>query len=342
MGKAVGALLVLTAVAVSGLVAWNVYQDRLRPVLPDSDGRQVISVPEGASTDAIARMLAERGLIRDPLAFRLYARSRGLDGRLRAGEFELSPRMDVPTVVEQLVSGPTVTYPFTIPEGYTVVQIADLLAGKGLVDRERFLRLARDPRFRPSDLPSGAQVKEPLEGYLFPDTYRIPRGATEEQILTIMRDRLDRVLTPQIRAAAAQRNLTVHQLLTLASVIEKEATVGDRALVSAVFHNRLRRSMKLDSCATINYVLERPKLILTYEDLDIPSPYNTYRHPGLPPGPIANPGEAAIRAALAPADVPYLYFVAKSATEHAFATTFDEHRANQARFQTALQPGSQP
>lgn len=302
----------------------------------------VVTVPEGASTDAIAAMLKRLGIIRDALAFRLYARSRGLDGRLRAGEFELSPAMDVPTVVRTLVSGPIVTYPFTVPEGYTVAQIADLLAGKGLVDRDRFLAVARDPRLRPRGVPARAEVREPLEGYLFPDTYRIPRGATEEQIIDLMRRRGEAVWTREYRDRLRALNMTVHEVLTLASIIEKEATAGDRAQVAAVFHNRLARRMKLDSCATVNYVLEQPRLVLTYQDLETPSPYNTYRNAGLPPGPIANPGEAAIRAALWPADVPYLYFVAKSPVEHAFAITYDEHRTNQARYQSPLAPGSQP
>ncbi|MCL4370400.1 MAG: endolytic transglycosylase MltG [Chloroflexi bacterium] len=302
----------------------------------------MVEVQAGESTAQIARRLREQNLIRDPLAFSLYARYRNLDQRLRAGEYEVSRNLSAPQVIDVLVRGRMVTYPFTIPEGYTVRQIADSLAQKGLVDRDRFLAVARDPRNLPPEVPKGANLREPLEGYLFPDTYRVPRRHTEEDILRLMLDRFHQVFTPQYRQRAQELRMSVHQVVTLASIIEKEATSQDREQVAAVFENRLRLGMKLDSCATVNYVLDHPRLILTYQDLEVASPYNTYKEAGLPPGPIANPGEAAIRAALYPASVDYLYFVAKNDHEHAFARTYAEHLANRARYESQLGPGSQP
>ena len=314
----------------------------LAPVDPQDTRPIVIEVQAGESTGQIAYRLKEQNLIRDPLAFGLYARYLKLDQRLRVGEYELSRNLTAAQVIDTLVRGRMVTYPFTVPEGYTVRQIADALSSKGFVNRDRFLALVRDPRFFPADVPRNVKLNEPLEGYLFPDTYRVPRQHTEEDILRMMLDRFQQVFGPEYRRRAQELGMSVHQVVTLASVIEKEATSRDRAEVSAVFHNRLRLGMKLDSCATVNYVLAHPRLILTYDDLTNPSPYNTYQYAGLPPGPIANPGEAAIRAALYPAAVDYLYFVAKNDHEQVFARTYEEHLANRARFQGQLAPGSQP
>lgn len=322
--------------------AWQEYEKRLEPVAAGTEETVLVTIPPGASTGDIAALLHEQNLIRDPLAFRLYARQHQLDQSLRAGEYQLSPGMDVATLLDTLIHGTVVTYPFTVPEGLTVVQTADLLAELGLVDRDRFLALARDPSFLPAGIELAADVLEPLEGYLFPDTYHIPRGYGEADIIRMMVQRFEQVMDEELRARAAELGMTVHEITTLASIVEKEATSKDRAGVASVFHNRLAIDMKLDSCATINYVLDEPKLILTYADLETESPYNTYLHTGLPPGPIANPGEAALRAALYPDETDYFYFVVKADGGHAFASNYSEHEQNRIRFESTLSAGSQP
>lgn len=337
------ALLVLVlAGAGGGWWAWQEYESRLEPVAVGADEMVLVTIPQGASTHEIAALLYEQNVIRDPLAFRLYARQHKLDQSLQAGEFMVSPGMDVATLLNTLIEGTVVTYPFTVPEGLTVEQTADLLAELGLVDRDRFIELARDPSFLPDGVAPPDDVLEPLEGYLFPDTYHIPRGYTEEQIIRLMVSRFEQVMDESLRERAAELDMTVYEVVTLASIVEREATSNDRTGVASVFHNRLRIGMKLDSCATINYVLDEPKLILTYADLETPSPYNTYLNTGLPPGPIASPGEAAIRATLFPDETDYFYFVVTGDGGHAFASNYAEHEQNRIRFESTLSAGSQP
>lgn len=342
--KVVLVTLLVLVVAGAGTAWWALqeYERRLEPVAAGTEETVLVTIPPGASTVDIATLLHEQSLIRDPLAFRLYARQHQLDQSLRAGEFQLSPGMDVATLLDTLIRGTVVTYPFTVPEGLTVVQTADLLAQLGLVDRDRFLELARDPAFLPDGIDPAPDVLEPLEGYLFPDTYHIPRGYSEEDIIRLMVKRFDEVMDPALRARAAELGMTVHEAVTLASIVEREATSHDRAGVASVFHNRLAIDMKLDSCATINYVLDEPKLILTYADLETESPYNTYLNTGLPPGPIASPGEAALRATLYPDETDYFYFVVKADGGHAFASSYSEHEQNRIRFESTLSAGSQP
>lgn len=338
---AVLAVLVLAG-AGGGWWAWQEYQERLEPVAAGADETVLVTIPPGASTSDIAALLHTENLIRDPLAFRLYARQHQLDQSLKAGEFMLSRGMDVAGLLEALITGTVVTYPFTVPEGLTVVQMADVLHKQGVADRDRFLEAARDPALLPAGAVIDGDVREPLEGYLFPDTYQIPRGYTEAEIVRLMVQRFEQVMTDELRARAAELGMTLHEAVTLASIVEREATSQDRAGVASVFHNRLDIGMKLDSCATINYVLDEPKLILTYADLETESPYNTYLNTGLPPGPIASPGEAALRAALYPDESDYFYFVVKADGGHAFARDYGEHEQNRIRFESTLSAGSQP
>ncbi len=339
-----GRLLLVTGLLLAAVLLWysNQVRANLRPVTPGEGRAVLVEITPGATTAGIARELQQRGLIRDSFVFGLYARYLKLDSRLRSGIYEFSPSMSSGQILGRLARGEVAMNTFTIPEGFTVGQVADHLAQKGLGDRERFLKAARSPSLAPKYLPPGAPVREPLEGYLFPDTYQIPKGLPEEAIIRLMRERWEEVMTPALRARAAELKLSIHELIILASIIEKEATSRDRDKVSSVFHNRLRIGMKLDSCATINYVMDSPRPVLTLADLDTPSPYNTYRNRGLPPGPIANPGEAAIRAALYPVRTEFLYFVVKAPGEHAFAATHEEHLANRARYNSGLGPGSQP
>lgn len=334
------ALVLLIALA-GACVAWT-----LAPVRVGAIEKIVVEVPPGASIRQVADELAGRGLIRSPLAFRALARLEGAS--IKVGEYEFTAGMSASVILGKLMRGDVVVHPFTIPEGFTVRQIGGLLASKGFIDRTRWDQLVYDDSavfndyaFLPAKAPSpgpgapkGFRVSR-LEGFLFPDTYQYVRGMTEEQIIRMMLERFRAQFTPEMQRQAEARGLTVQQAVTLASLVEREAQVdAERPLIAGVFMNRLRLGMKLESCATVNFLLERPRDILSLKDLELDSPYNTYRNAGLPPGPIANPGLASLKAALAPADTDYLYFVSKFDGTHAFAKTFAEHQKNVALYES--------
>lgn len=303
------------------------------PVNPGGEVRFVI--PQGASARQIADILHEAGLIKSPVLFRLIAKNRGLDGRLRAGDYLLEAGLPMSEIIDRLEKGQVHTQAVTIPEGMTVVQIAELLDEKGIVKRDDFLQAARNKDLVSEFLPDDPAIREPLEGYLFPDTYRFGKGATSEEIVRLMVDTLKSHLTAEVRQQLAARNMTFHQVLTLASIIEREAIVDEeRPIIAGVYTNRLRMKMKLDADPTVLYAHGRTHGLLTLKDLEVVSPYNTYRAIGLPPGPIAAPGLKSIQAALNPADVDYLYFVARNDNTHVFSRTLAEHNANVRRYQS--------
>ncbi len=319
-------LLLAFAIITGGIYWYGV--TLLSPVAVAPVPDVVVNIPPGASTGRVAGILLENQLIRDSRAFVLYARYTGLEKQLKAGEFALNASQGIPDIIKHLVSGQQVTYPFTIPEGLTLVQIAELLAARDLVDRDVFLQVAAETDWNFPFLQDAPQGLNRLEGYLFPDTYRIPRGYTEKQIIGMMLKRFEQVMA-SFGDRPSQLGMTIHQVVTLASIIEREAKLAkEKPIVSAVFHNRLQKKMRLESCATVQYILGEPKAVLTYKDLEIQSPYNTYRNTGLPPGPIAAPGRGSLEAALYPADVDYLFFVVKPDGSHAFSRTLAEHNKN--------------
>lgn len=328
MRKSILLLTLLIVLALGGrlLLRWS--EGLLQPADPASAAIMSFEVPAGATTREVAELLAARGLIRHPLAFRLYARRLNLDAQIQSGEYRLSPSMAAGEILDKFVRGETVVYRFTVPEGFTVVRIADLLDKQGVVDRERFLAAARRSALNREWLPPGAPVREPLEGYLFPFTYEYKPGVSPEELLERMVGRLRTVLKPEYLQRAQDRKLGVHELLTLAAIVEKEAQLTtERPRIAGVYWNRLREEMRLDADPTVAYGLGKRGEELTLDDLDADHPYNTYRNKGLPPGPIANPGEAAIRAVLYPEEHQYFYFVARAGGngEHLFSETLDEH-----------------
>lgn len=291
----------------------------------------VVEVRRGEPFLALARRLADAGAIADPRVFTMLARWRGDDRRVRSGEYELSGNATGPEVLEALVSGRQRLRMVTIPEGLTLEQIALLLESAGLGAAERFRALATDQAFI-------ARLGLPaphLEGYLFPDTYAFESGATPEEVVTRMTARFREMFTPDLAQSAADRGLTVDQAVTLASIIEKEAAVAaERPTISAVFHNRLKRGMPLQSDPTVLYGVEGSNGRIRSADLVRATPYNTYVIPGLPPGPIANPGRASLEAAVRPADgVTALYFVARNDRTHEFNDTLAAHNRAVNRWQ---------
>jgi len=277
----------------------------------------------------IATRLESAGVVRSSLAFRIWARVSGRDRAIQPGSYRFTAATSPRSVLRMLAAG-TPQPEVTVPEGLTVREIAALLAARGLGSAESFLCLASDPDFLLAAGVPGAH----LEGYLFPDTYRFPANASPGEILAVMVRRFHERFDAGRYRRAADRGLTVDQVVTLASIIEKETGLAaERPLIAAVFTNRLRLGMPLQSDPTVIYAIPDFDGDLTRADLTRPSPYNTYVVDGLPPGPIANPGLSAIDAALDPADSMFLYFVSRNDGSHEFSATLAEHNRAVARYQ---------
>jgi len=320
--------LLAAALAATGAVvafSWLVFV----PTPALEDGPRTVEVPARLGLMAIADHLAEADVIRSRYAFVLLSLVRGTASRLRAGEYEIPRAAAIPTVLELLEAGRVVQHPLLHPEGATVAELARELEQARLGSASEIERLARDPEFL-RDL--GVEAPS-LEGYLFPDTYQLVRGMRAEDILSRFVQRLRAKLSPDLLERARARGLTTHALLTLASIVEREAVVREeQRVIAAVFWNRLRIGMPLQADPTVQYAVGKGRRTLTREDLQADSPYNTYRRAGLPPGPIASPGLAAIEAVLDPAPVNYLYFVAKDDQRHQFSSTAAQHNAAVARW----------
>ncbi|MDR7433817.1 MAG: endolytic transglycosylase MltG [Armatimonadota bacterium] len=324
MRRRVFYLLLVLAVSAWGIVIAT------SPIDPRGQPKSIV-IPRNASTSQIGELLEREKLIRHRLFFTAAVGIMNRSGDLKAGEYRLSPAMSLWEIVARLVKGEALLHSVTIPEGFTASQIAALLEERGLAKRERFLALVFEPSRFPFSFLAGARS---LEGYLFPDTYLLPRGVREEAIIQRMLQRFDEVVSQEMRERAKALGLSLHQIVTIASMIEREAKrPEERPLIAQVIYNRLKRGMRLEIDATVLYALGHHKERLDLRDLDVESPYNTYRHPGLPPGPIANPGLDSIRAALYPANADYLYYVAKPDGSHVFSRTYQEHLEAQRRIQ---------
>ena len=281
-----------------------------------------IRIAPGTSLKSIAKLLANEGIIRSPLQFKVVTYLEGASRDLQAGTYELSAAMGLREIVHRLEAGQVVHRRFVVPEGLTVARVAQLFEEKGFGMAESFSRAARDSQWRTRYGIKG----DTLEGYLFPNTYKLVDGVSAAKVIKMMLDEFDRHWTSEREAEAESLELSPHEIITLASIIEKEAKIeSERPLISAVFHNRLRRGWKLEADPTVLYALGNPRRALTAADLRFESSYNTYIYHGLPPAPICNPGLASIMAALRPAESSYLYFVAIGDGKHHFSTTLAEH-----------------
>lgn len=299
-------------------------------------------VEDGESASQIGRRLQEKGLVRSALLFRLLVAYYGVSSQLEAGDYELSAGMTTTQIIEKLHQGLVRSALFTIPEGWRMEEIAAALDQKGIFPSQSFLEASYEGGF-PHDFLKQRPPGSTLEGYLFPDTYRISPAAKPVELIEMMLHNFQRRFTPEMREKAAAAGLTLHEVVTLASIVEREAVLPqERPLIASVYLNRLRFGMPLQADPTVQYALgSEPALVarwgywktsLETSDLEFRSPYNTYRRPGLPPGPISNPGLAAIQAVLEPAETSFLYFVARGDGSHAFAETLREHQQNIARY----------
>ena len=281
-----------------------------------------VLIPPKTSLAGIARILAENGVIPPGRGFYVLARVSRLSQRLQAGEYRFSPGQTPYHILRALAAGATVRWSVTIPEGSNIYQLADILSQGGWGERELFLELARDPEIIAR---YGVRAAS-LEGYLFPDTYQLVRGQNPREIIALMLERGRQVRQELGDLRDNPLGLTPHEVLTLASIVEKEtAAPEERPLIAQVFLNRLRQGMRLQTDPTVIYGLADFNGNLTRKDLQTLTPYNTYLINGLPPGPIANPGRAAIVAVLHPAPSSYLYFVSKNDGTHYFSNDLAEH-----------------
>jgi UPF0755 protein len=323
--------LVLIVVVLGG-GAW-IYTSVERPYKGYEAQEQFVDIPSGSGTATMARRLADAGVVRSAQVFRVAVWLRGSSRRLQAGEYRFDQPMTAADVVDKISRGDVYVRAVTFREGLTVREMASVFESAGFGRASEFIEAARKAEVvREMD----PEAKD-LEGYLFPDTYTLPRRTTAEQLVERMVARFEKVMTPELRNKAVERGFTVRQVVTLASLVEKEtAKPEERPVVAGVYTNRMRIGMGLQCDPTVIYAL---MLAGRYDgnirkgDLQIDSPYNTYRYAGLPPGPIAAPGEASLRAAVEPADVPYLYFVSRNDGSHVFSTTLDEHNRNVNNFQ---------
>ena len=289
-----------------------------------------VAIPKGAGTGEIARLLKENGIIKSELAFKLAWKMDSSGKAFQAGKGSFSSKMSYAQIIQTLTGGMSTAQKVTIPEGYELWQIADLFVEKCGADKDKFYDEVAHGSFDYPFLSGLPQGKNRLEGYLFPETYYVEEGASEHEMIDMCLAQFGKIYTPEKQQRAKELGFTDNQLITLASIIERECSI-DRELVSSVFHNRLKSTKYkyLESCSTVIYVTKNPKARLSTEDIKVNSPYNTYMNPGLPPGPIASPGEEAILAALYPADTDYYFFSDMGGGKNTFSKTYEEHMAKQ-------------
>lgn len=295
----------------------------------DRDNRY-IEISSGTHFSQVADILEREGIITGVRRFCLLAKLKGVEKEIKAGDYLFHTAMRPLEVLDKLVRGEYRTHRVTIPEGFNIFQIADLLEKEGLVEKGTFLKYASDPFFVHSLKINGNS----LEGFLFPDTYLLRQGVGEERILRKMVARFDEMFKEQYKKRAQELTMSREEVVTLASIVEKETSdPSERHLIAAVFRNRLKRGMLLQSDPTVIYGLKGFDGNLTKEDLKAKTPYNTYLIKGLPPQPIANPGEESIKAVLYPSPKKYLYFVSKNDGTHHFSATLKEHNRAVNRYQ---------
>jgi UPF0755 protein len=327
------ALIIVVAGGASAAAAWFAWNRMHEPYKGYTGIEQFVTIRQGAGSAEIGRRLADAQIVSDSRVFRAALWWTGQGRGLKAGEYRFDHSLTTLDVIGVLVRGDVYTRRITFPEGLTIEEMAKLYQSRDFGSARDFLAAAKDVE-RIHDLDPDASD---LEGYLFPETYALPRGAPASSLVTAMVDRFRVVFGEEMRARAHAQGLTARQVVTLASLVEKETGRADeRPTVAGVYRNRLKIGMAMQADPTIVYALEKAHRYdgnIRKEDMSLDSPYNTYKYPGLPPGPIASPGKASLEAALAPADVPYLFFVSRNDGSHVFATTLAEHDRNVQKFQ---------
>ena len=327
---AVLVVLVIAAVGIGGRIVLGRIND---PYKGYEGQEQFVEIPQGAGTSDIRRRLIEAGVVRDEFAFRAALRWTGQAQSLQAGEYRFDRPMSAAEVIDKIARGDVHARRLTFPEGLTIREMARLYESREFGEAGAFTEAAAN-----ASLIRDLDPEAPdLEGYLFPETYALPRGTPASRLIAMMVNRFRASYTEELQRRAKDRGMTTREVVALASLVEKETgKEEERRLVAAVYTNRLRIGMGMQADPTVVYALQKAGRYdgnIRREDLAFDSPYNTYKHAGLPPGPIASPGEASLRAALDPADVKYLYFVSRNDGSHVFAETLAEHNANVHEYQ---------
>ncbi|NLI88878.1 MAG: endolytic transglycosylase MltG [Epulopiscium sp.] len=301
-----------------------------------------IKVNRGATTEDIAQAVYDGGLISNKLWFRLQSKLYKFDGKYKEGTFSLNTTMDEKAMMEALTTNQladNAEIKVTIPEGFNIIQIAERLEKEGIVSKDDFLAAVNEKEYDYDFLQgTNPNKKNRLEGYLFPDTYFFPEGITSEAIIIRMLNRFEEI-TNNYSQRFADSQYSFDEIITIASIIEQEARLDEeRPIISGVIYNRIDDSMNLQMCSTVQYTLEKKKANLSYDDLEVESPYNTYKYEGLPIGAICSPGEASIKAALYPEEHDYFFFVVKDPEEgsHAFSTTLGEHNSRKTEYKQTV------
>ena len=321
-------LLVVIGGLAAGAGAWWLYSRVIEPYRGYADAEVFVDIPPGSAPATIGNRLVETGVVRDARTWQIALWISGRSRSLRAGEYRFDAPMHALDVIDKIARGDVYRRRLTFREGLTIPEMAQTFEERGFGKADEFREAAQNAALI-NDLDPEARD---LEGYLFPETYALPRGTSAAAVVAQMVDGFKTALTPELRSAAAAAGLTTRQLVTLASLVEKETgTPAERPLVAAVYSNRLKIGMAMQADPTVIYALQKAGKYtgnLRRDDLQFDSPYNTYRYAGLPPGPIAAPGKASLEAAAKPADVDYLYFVSRNDGSHVFASTLEEHNRN--------------
>ena len=323
-------LVVLLAVIaiVIGVAGWWLYAKAVEPFQGYTPPEVFVDIPSGTGPNGIGQRLVGAGVVRDELTFRTALLVSGRARALKAGEYRFAAPMHALDVIDKIARGDVYKRLLTFREGLTIVEMSRVFEEKGFGKADEFRNAAQNAALV-AELDPAAND---LEGYLFPETYSLPRDTPAGAVVEQMVAGFKKALTSDIRDSAKQQGLSIRELVTLASLVEKETGAADeRPLVAAVYRNRLKVNMGMQADPTVIYALEKAGTYtgnLTREHLQFDSPYNTYKYAGLPPGPIAAPGKASLAAAARPADVDYLYFVSKNVGTHVFASTLDEHNRN--------------
>ncbi|MEG2199974.1 MAG: endolytic transglycosylase MltG, partial [Anaerovorax sp.] len=321
-------ILIIAIVILILFMAVNFYLGNgSKPVDPNNTASVSIVVTPGSGTGSIGALLKENKLIDNVVVFKLQSKLAGNDGKYKAGSFLLSPSMSMKEMMAVIIAGNSDTKRFTIPEGYDIKRTMEKLSKEGLINRDVFAREIEYGVFDYEFLKDAPPGPHRLEGYLYPETYDIFSDASERDIINKMLSQFDKVFTKQYAADAKALGMDFNQVLTMASLIERETRVDDeKELVASVINNRIAAGMPLQIDATVQYALGEQKERLLYEDLKIDSPYNTYKIKGLPPGPICSPSIESIYAVLHPADTKYLYYVLKPSMDgsHAFSSNYNQ------------------
>ncbi len=338
MKKALLIILIIVVCVLGGAALYaNHYMSTIdEPAQASDDGTEAayvdFTVESGMTTSDIAQSLEENGIITDAAKFKIFTRRSGFDGLYQAGTYALSPTMKPSEIAEILKEGKTSKISFVITEGMRILDIEAVLDEAGLVSKDEFEKLLaeggyeKDYDFLSTVSQDAIDAGNRYEGFLFPATYEVTPGTSGDEIIRMMLDRFDEAYTDEMKARADELGLTTSEVVTVASIIEKEAKLeSDRPLVSSVIYNRLEEGMTLGMCSTVNYLLNKYDS-LTYKDTATESPYNTYINYGLPAGPICSPGDSALQAALYPADTDYLYFVlsTKGDGSNAFSSDYEQ------------------